>query len=139
MKKIFAASIVAALMAGGAHAGDPAEGARVFDSRCKTCHAITDASGNDIVRGGRTGPNLYGVVGRAKGGDEGFARYGDALKQLGAQGVAWTEESIAEYVADPRAYLESQLGGRARSNMAYKLPDATARADVAAYLASVAQ
>lgn len=139
MKKILAASITAALMGGAAYAGDAAEGAKVFDSRCKTCHMITDASGANIVRGGRTGPNLYGVVGRMKGADEGFARYGDSLKQLGEQGVAWSEEAIAEYLADPKAYLEAQLGGRARSNMAYKLPDATARENVAAYLTSVAQ
>ena len=31
--------------------------------------------GTDIVKGGKTGPNLYGVVGRKAGSEEGFKYY----------------------------------------------------------------
>ena len=46
--------------------GDAEAGEREF-RKCKSCHMIQDAEGEMIVRGGRTGPNLWGVVGRVAG------------------------------------------------------------------------
>ena len=33
-------------------------------NKCKACHTIQAPDGTDVVKGGKTGPNLYGVVGR---------------------------------------------------------------------------
>jgi len=114
--------------------GDAAEGEGLFN-RCKSCHAI--ANGDDvIVRGGRTGPNLYGVIGSAAGAVEGF-RYGDDTLAAGAAGLVWTEENLAEYVTDPTAFLRAFLDdSSARSKMTFKLR--SGGEDIAAYLASLA-
>src|SRR3954468_17409004 len=51
---------------------DPAAGEAVFQ-KCKSCHNADNGGANG------TGPNLWGVVGRAPGSHPGFA-YSDAMK-----------------------------------------------------------
>jgi cytochrome c len=117
--------------------GDAAAGERVFN-KCQTCHVIADADGT--VLGGRnskTGPNLYGLPGRAAGSYEGFNGYGDSLVALGATGFVWDEASFAEYVADPAKFLKAKLDNSARSKMSFKLGNAKEQADVWAYIASL--
>ena len=46
-------------------AGDPAKGEQLYN-RCSSCHAIIK-NGEVLVKGGITGPNLFGVVGRTAG------------------------------------------------------------------------
>jgi len=114
-------------------AGDAAAGEKGF-SKCKACHSIIDPTGAEVVKGGKVGPDLWGVVGRAMGTFEGFA-YGDSIKAAGAAGNAWTEESIAEYVTDPSAFLQTLLNDpAAKGKMAFKLKEGGA--DIAAYLAT---
>lgn len=118
-----------------AKAGDPAAGEKLF-SRCKACHSITNGDAV-IQKGGKTGPNLYGVIGRKAGSEEGF-RYGPDLVKAGEKGLSWTEAEIADYVADPKVFLQTYLGDAgAKSSMSFKLPKGAE--DVAAYLASVAK
>jgi cytochrome c len=115
-------------------AQDAAKGEAEY-RKCKACHAITAPDGTAIQPGGKTGPNLYGVVGRTVASTD-FA-YGDSLKSVGAAGTKWDEASLAAYVANPTAWLKEATGDAgARSKMTFKL--AKGSADVAAYLASVA-
>jgi cytochrome c len=95
-------------------------------------------NGDDTIeRGGRTGPNLYGVVGRTAGTEEGY-NYDKAMKEAGEKGLVWDEAKIAEYLHDPSAYLQKFLDDKSvRSKMTYKLKKGNE--DVAAYLASVAK
>lgn len=132
MTKFFAFT-AAALMATStaAFAGDADAGAKDF-RKCKSCHMIASAD-ETIVKGGKTGPNLYGVVGRPVASVDGF-KYGKGILAVGEAGVVWTEELITEYVADPTKFIDTH-GGSGRSKMTFKLKDGT---DVAAYLASVA-
>lgn len=137
MKRTIMAALAAASvsLAGAAVAeGDPEAGEDVF-RKCRACHTIAD--GDDvIVKGGRTGPNLYGVVGRQAGTAEDF-RYGDDLVAAGEAGLVWSEENLVEYVQDPRTFLRAFLDDSgARSKMMFKLR--RGGEDVAAYLASVA-
>jgi cytochrome c len=74
--------------------GDPEDGAKVFN-KCKACH-VADEPQN------RVGPHLMGLFGRQAGSVEGF-KYSDAMKE---SGVTWSEETIAEYIADPRGYIK---------------------------------
>jgi len=134
LKALFLTTFVAtgALSTAAYAAGDAAAGADTF-KRCKSCHGIVDGD-NTIVRGGRTGPDLFGVIGRQAGTFEGF-RYGDDIVAAGDAGLVWTEEAIAEYVADPTAYLRTFLGDdSARAKMTFKLR--SGGEDVAAYLAT---
>lgn len=130
-------SIIAALAMTSSAAlaeGDAAAGEKIF-KKCTACHSIVGADGTAIVKGGKIGPNLFGVVGRAVASQEGF-KYGDGIKELGAKGAIWDEAGIAAYVADPTAYLKDKAGDAgAKSLMAFKLP--AGGADVAAYLATM--
>lgn len=136
MTKFILLAVTAAALAAPAFAGDPAAGEETF-KKCKACHSVVTPDGTDIQRGGRTGPNLYGVIGRGIGSDPDF-NYGESLLALGATGAVWDEASLAAYVANPADYLKTALGDdAAKSRMSFKL--AAGGEDVAAYLASVAQ
>lgn len=115
-------------------AGDPAKGEKEF-GKCKSCHTVEAADGTVIVKGGKTGPNLYGVIGRAAGSTE--FKYGASLKAAGEKGLVWDEASFAEYTVDPGAFLKTYLADdKAKSNMTFKLKKGGE--DIAAWLASVA-
>lgn len=133
-----AAAAAAFALAVPAHAeGDAEAGARVF-AKCQTCHVVADPDGNVLAgRSARTGPNLYGLPGRAAGGYDGF-NYGKAIKDLGAGGFTWNEADFVAYVADPVAFLRTSLGDRsARSLMTFKLPREQEALDVWAFIASL--
>jgi cytochrome c len=96
--------------------GDPEQGEQVFN-KCRACH-VADEPQN------RVGPHLVGLFGRQAGSVEDF-RYSDAMKE---SGVTWNEETIAEYIADPRGYIKG-------NRMAFVgLKDEEEVADLIAYL-----
>ncbi|MDF1802004.1 cytochrome C [Thalassovita sp.] len=135
MKNLLIASAALLALAAPAVAGDAEKGEKTF-KKCKSCHMVVSPEGETIVKGGKTGPNLYGVIGRAAGSVEGF-KYGKSLVEAGEGGLVWDEASLAAYAADPKAYLKEVTGdGKAKSKMSYKLKKGGD--DVAAYLASVA-
>lgn len=114
--------------------GDPAEGEDLF-GRCRSCHMISADDGTTIQRGGRTGPNLYGVIGREAGSVEDY-RYSDLMETAGEQGLVWTAEALADYLEDPAGYLKEFTDSNGRTKMTFRLRKGGG--DVAAYLASVA-
>lgn len=117
-------------------AADPAKGEKSFKA-CKACHAIIKPDGETIVKGGKVGPNLYGIVGAPVAHEEGF-KYKDDILKVREMGIVWDEAMLAEYMTDPAAWLEAQLGvDKAKSGMTHK--QKKDQADIAAYLASVAQ
>ncbi len=135
MKTLLTATAALLALAAPAFAeGDAAKGEREFN-KCKSCHMIETDDGETIVRGGRTGPNLYGIVGRVAGTVEDF-RYGNGLEAAAEAEFVWTEEAIAEYVEDPRKWLDGQ-GFPNQSKMTFKLRKG--QEDVAAYLASLTE
>jgi len=116
MKPFFALA-AAMIVSGPALAeGDPAAGEKEF-RKCRACHEIVDNDGNAIVRGGKVGPNLYGIPGAQAGAVEGF-NYGDSIVEAGAQGLTWDVESFSAYIQDPRGFLAEYLGGSAQAKMA---------------------
>lgn len=130
--------VAGASFADGHASGDPEAGENEF-KKCKSCHSITMADGTDIVKGGKTGPNLYGVVGRVAASVEGF-RYGDSIVALGETGFAWNEEDFVTYLADPTEFLREKLDDKkARSKMTFKLRKEEDAKDIYAYLASLAE
>lgn len=134
MKVIIATAAMLLAGSGAAVAQDAAAGEKEFN-KCKSCHMIVADDGTQIVRGGRTGPNLYGIIGRQAGSVEDF-RYGNSLVEAGEAGLVWDEASFVAYVQDPKGFLVDYLGDNgARSKMSYRLR--SGMEDVYAYLASV--
>jgi cytochrome c len=127
--------VASLLLATPAFAQDAARGEAEF-RKCKSCHSIIAPDGTAIVKGGKTGPNLYGVIGRPVAATD-FA-YGAGIKAAGATGAVWDDASLAAYLQNPAAWLQAITGDpSARSNMTFKL--GKGGADVAAYLGSVAK
>lgn len=117
--------------------GDAAAGEKTF-RKCKACHVIESAD-ETIVKGGKTGPNLYAIDGRVAGSDEDFGKkYGSSLQEAGEAGLKWNEDDFVKYVADPREFLKEYLDdSKAKSKMTYKLRKEEEAHDVWAYLVSV--
>ncbi len=114
--------------------GDAAKGEADF-KKCKACHAITAADGTDIVKGGKVGPNLFGVVGRTAGTVPDF-KYSNVMVEAGAKGLVWSEETLVGYLPDPSEFLEEYADdAEGKSKMTFKLTKGAE--DMAAYLASL--
>lgn len=136
MTKFILLAVTAAALAAPALAADPAVGESEF-KKCKACHSVIATDGTEIQKGGRTGPNLYGIIGRGVAADPDY-KYGESLAALGATGAVWDAASFAAYVANPADYLKTALGDDgAKSKMSFKL--ASGGEDIAAYLVSVSQ
>jgi cytochrome c len=97
MKRLFAALALLALLApvrAPALAQDVAQGQKSY-AKCKICHTIEAGGSNGV------GPNLHGVFGAKAGTKAGFS-FSPAMKN---SNIVWSEETIAQYVADPRRFM----------------------------------
>jgi cytochrome c len=115
-------------------AGDVAVGAKEFN-KCKSCHSIIADDGTAVVKGGKVGPNLFGVIGRKAGTVPDF-NYGASMLAAGEQGLVWDEAQLVSYIQDPTGFLKALLSDDgAKGKMTFKL--ARKGEDIAAYLASL--
>ncbi|WP_054310599.1 cytochrome c family protein [Mesorhizobium sp. 1M-11] len=101
--------------------GDAVAGKKVFN-KCMACHDATSEKD-------KLGPHLLGVVGRTAGTAPSYlAKYSQAMKDAGAAGLVWDENSIAEYLRSPKQKVPG-------NKMAYTgLKDDAEIANVIAYL-----
>lgn len=114
--------------------GDASKGEELF-KRCKACHSIIAADGTKLQMGGKTGPNLFGVIGRPIGSFPDF-KYGTGLLALNAKGDVWDEAKLAAYITNPTAWVKEESGDASlTAKMAFKL--ASGAEDMAAYLATM--
>lgn len=110
LKHLFATAVLTVALAGGAvaaHAdGDAEAGEKVFKSQCQRCHTAEEG-GKD-----RVGPNLFGVFGATAGQRVASfeKRHSPALKE---SGVVWNEETLNEYLENPRKYIPKNRMGYA--------------------------
>lgn len=74
---------------------DADKGYKAFKRKCLGCHTVNKGAPN------RTGPNLWGIVDRAKGAKDGF-RYSKSLKTYGG---TWTEADLSRFIAGPRVMI----------------------------------
>lgn len=138
-----AATLVAAPAFAGGHAptqGDAAAGEEAFSKQCVSCHVVVNEAGETLAgRNAKTGPNLYGVAGRAIGSVEDF-RYGNGIEALNEAGEIWTEEMFVGYVQDPTPWLrEATDDRRVRGKMSFKVRDEADAYNLYAYLYSLAE
>lgn len=135
MKSILAIFAVLATAAAPAFAaGDATKGEATF-KQCQTCHSVMNEAGEVLAgKGAKTGPNLYGVIGRVVGSYPDF-KYGESIVAAGATGLVWDEAGFVDYVQDPANHWKTVLNDKsAKSKMMFKVKNAEAAADVYAYL-----
>ena len=139
-------TIAAALLAAGpaladahlAATGDAAEGEKAF-RQCQSCHVVQDDAGEILAgRAAKTGPNLYGVVGRTAGSVEDF-RYSDLMKAAGEAGMVYDEATFVPYVIDPTAHLREVTGEGGRSKMTYRVRKEEDAVNLYAFLAQFSE
>ena len=115
---LLAATLLAAYGGFPAHADPVTDGKTAF-AACAACHSVEGADG--------LGPHLSGVIGRKAGSVPGF-NYSPAMKRAD---MVWDAQTLDQFLANPQ---QAVPGNR----MPFSgLPDATTRADVVAYLATV--
>ena len=89
--------------------------------KCAACHTFEKGGPN------RVGPNLFGIVERARASEAGF-NYSAAMK---AKTGKWTYDDLNQFIANPKAFVPNTAMGFAG------IPKDTERADVIAYLRSL--
>jgi cytochrome c len=100
-----------------ANAQNADDGRQAFKQVCGICHEVAPDKN-------RTGPSLFGIVGRKTGSVSGF-HYSDANKNAG---LTWDPATLNRYLADPRGVIPG-------TTMAYSgLKDEKKRSDLIAYL-----
>ena len=129
-------SLGAPAFADGHSVGNAQAGAKLF-KKCKSCHMIASDDDEVLAKGGKSGPNLYDMIGRTAGSVRGF-KYSKDLVAAGEAGLVWDEVLLAEWIKDPKGFLRNILDDpKAKSKMSFKLKKGGD--DVAAYLISMSQ
>ena len=99
----------------------PANGQEVFRA-CQACHTVEKGGGV------KTGPNLFGIVGRKVGGVAGFQYSPDFTGKT----TSWTYEELAKFLHNPKGYAPN-------TKMVFRgVEDPAELADLISYLRSLA-
>ncbi len=73
---------------------DANRGEKIF-KKCASCHSAEKSGGNKV------GPNLFGIVGKARAATSGFS-YSDAMK---SKGGSWDKESLDKFITKPKDFV----------------------------------
>ena len=89
-------AVLMLVLANGSLGADISKGKKVYN-KCKACHTLVEGKH-------RIGPSLAGIFGRQAGTTPKY-RFSKAMKKAGAEGLVWTESTMDEYLARPRAFI----------------------------------
>ncbi len=90
--------------------------------KCRSCHVAESGKPSTV------GPNLWGVANRPKGTLTSYVNYSEGMKSKGGN---WTFDDLSTFLTNPKAFVAGTKMGFAG------LPEASDRADVIAYLATL--
>jgi cytochrome c len=106
--------------------GDATKG-KVAYAKCGVCHQVGPGATTLV------GPELNGIVGRKAASVADYAMYSAGMRKLGEEGFVWNEQSLANWIADPKAMIPDSPMALAFQG----IPDAGERADIISYLKTV--
>ena len=129
-------SLAAALDAGRAWADctldDHAAAGKSVSNICKACHEFAADKPSRA-----TGPNLHEVYGSVAGSRDDFKSYSEGMKGAHDKGVKWDDQTLFDYIADPKGFLDKVNGHEVGHAMSFQLRDEQKRKDVIAFLAAI--
>jgi cytochrome c len=114
---IVAVSSVFVVCVMASSAPDAVRGKETFEKRCGGCHGLDKT---------KEGPLLRKIFGHRSASTAGFP-YSDALK---SSHLTWDEQTLDKWLEDPEKVIPN-------NDMATRVPDATDRANIIAYLKSL--
>ena len=91
MKTLCLIALLGLHLGAGAGAADLANGQRLFNVRCASCHAVGPSASNGF------GPQLNGLFGRRAGSGTGYS-YSPAMKR---SSIVWNDKTLAAFLDDP--------------------------------------
>jgi cytochrome c2 len=97
MKKLMLVGAAFTFFTGTAHAQDVAAGEKVF-KKCAACHAVGEGAKNKV------GPEQNALFGRTAGTAPDY-NYSQAMKDAGAKGLVWNEETLGKYLENPKEFI----------------------------------
>lgn len=96
-----------------------ADSGKAAFAKCAACHTAVKDAGNKL------GPNLWGIVGRARASIADFPGYSTAMKSKGGN---WTFEDLAQFINSPSSLVQG-------TKMIFPgIKDPQALADILAYI-----
>ncbi len=119
----FGMTLFMALASSSAFAGNPDEGKKIFNMKCKVCHTVVPNGKN------KTGPNLFGVVGRKAAALQSFKKY----KVLQGANFVWDEASLDELLVNPNKFFK-KISGNNSIMAIVNTGNPSQRADLIAHL-----
>jgi cytochrome c len=109
-----------------------AEAGKSASNQCRACHVF------EADKPSRpTGPNLREVYGSVAGGRSDFAKYSEGMIGAHDKNVAWTDDTLFEYIGDPKAFLDKVNGKEVKHTMLFQMNDVQKRRDVIAFLKAI--
>jgi len=109
-----------------------AEAGKSASGQCRACHVF------EADKPSRpTGPNLHEIYGSTAGGGSDFAKYSEGMIGARAKNVAWTDETLFEYLGDPKAFLDRVNAKEVKHTMLFQMNDVQKRRDVIAFLKAI--
>ena len=136
--KTMVGALMAALAAAGTAAaadcslaGDAVLG-KAVSNQCKTCHVFESDKPSRP-----TAPNIHDVFGKKAVTRKDFPGYSEAMTAASGKGLAWAEDRIFDYLADPKAFLNKFNGSEMKNAMFFHLKDEQKRTQVIAFLKEI--
>jgi glucose/arabinose dehydrogenase len=105
-------------------AADPERGNQFFQISCALCHSTSLGPGNTIII--KLGPTLVGVMGRQAGTSPHYS----FTQAFTDSGLVWNAETLDQFLTSPTTMVPG-------TTMTAPVPDASTRADLIAYLATL--
>jgi cytochrome c len=99
---------------------------------CKACHVFEADKPSRA-----TGPNLHDVYGSPAAGRDDFKAYSEGMTGAKAKGVVWSDDTLFDYIGDPKGFLDKVNGGEVKHAMLFQLRDDQKRKDIIAFLKAI--